>query len=109
MKITGKELRSIIRETVMQEMGHERPRGMMTLRGGSAHNNPSSGRGEAYGTIRPAPELGDDDAVDDIRAQFMKLHGVEGLEIYRDVDGTLYGSYVKPHMRYKVYPRYNDN
>ena len=108
MKITGKELRGVIRETLMQEM--KGPiRGMRSLVGGTAYENPSSGRGEAYGIIRPAPGLDDDDAVDDIRAKFQRLHGVEGLDISRDEDGTLYGSYVRPHMRHKVYPRYSDN
>ena len=106
MKITGKELRGVIRETLMQEMTGP-VRGMRSLVGGTAYENPSSGRSEAYGTIRPEPGLDDDDAVDDIRAKFQRLHGVEGLNIYRDEDQTLYGSYIKPHMRHKVYPRYS--
>ena len=108
MKITGKELRLAIRETLIQEMMGP-GRGMRSLVGGSAYENPSGGRSEAYGTIRPDPGLNDDDAVDDIRAKFQRVGGVEGLNIYRDEDGTLYGSYVRPHMRHKVYPRYSDN
>jgi hypothetical protein len=97
MKITAKDLRSVIREELQKEMkGHHPVTGMAAVPGGRVQDWSSKElmlRSPKSVIIKPAAGLTDDEAVEEIRLKFRKRYVPARLQLYRDDDGAIYGTY----------------